>query len=142
MNTALAGDASWDEAWRLLVRLDADGRTAPHLDAVVTHPYLRPSLLDSWDGRADLPRFMAVAAAAALRAGVEATLRWDQPDPWSTCRPWAPCGCQGPDGWSSGSGRTGSGWAAPRSRARPAPPRPCCGRGGRWPPCPAATAAR
>ncbi|MFC5900652.1 radical SAM/SPASM protein FxsBH, inactivated beta-hydroxylase extension form [Streptomyces zhihengii] len=81
VNTALAGDASWDEAWRLLVRLDADGRTAPHLDAVVTHPYLRPSLLDSWDGRADLPRFMAVAAAAALRAGVEATLRWDQPDP-------------------------------------------------------------
>ncbi|WP_261994209.1 radical SAM/SPASM protein FxsBH, inactivated beta-hydroxylase extension form [Streptomyces sp. t39] len=81
VNTSLAGDACWDEAWRLLVRLDADARTAPHLDAVVSHPYLRPSLMDAWDGAADLPRFMAAAAAAALRAGVEANLCWEQPDP-------------------------------------------------------------
>ena len=81
VNTKLAGQEGWDEAWRLLVRLDADEATAPHLDAVVSHSYLRPSLLRSWDGAADLPRFMAAATAAALRAGVEATLRWDEPSP-------------------------------------------------------------
>ncbi|MEU1002539.1 radical SAM/SPASM protein FxsBH, inactivated beta-hydroxylase extension form [Streptomyces tibetensis] len=81
VNAKLAGRAGWDEAWSLLVRLDSDETTAPHLDAVVSHPYLRPSLIRSWDGTADLPSFMAVAAAAALRAGVEATLRWEQPSP-------------------------------------------------------------
>nr|WP_308311400.1 radical SAM/SPASM protein FxsB, inactivated metallohydrolase extension form [Streptomyces sp. D2-8] len=81
VNTKLTGSAGWDEVWSLLVRLDSDEATAPHLDAVISHPYLRPSLIRSWDGTADLPRFMAVATAAALRAGVEATLRWEQPSP-------------------------------------------------------------
>ncbi|MFD8233843.1 radical SAM/SPASM protein FxsB, inactivated metallohydrolase extension form [Streptomyces sp. NPDC059696] len=81
VNARLTGRAGWDEAWSLLVRLDSDETTAPHLDAVASHPYLRPSLARAWDGTADLPRFMAVATAAALRAGVEATLRWEQPSP-------------------------------------------------------------
>ncbi|MFJ8047318.1 radical SAM/SPASM protein FxsBH, inactivated beta-hydroxylase extension form [Streptomyces luteogriseus] len=79
VNTRLTGSAGWDEAWGLLVRLDSDDITAPHLDAVVSHPYLRPSLIRSWDGVGDAPRFMAMATAAAVRAGVEATLRWEQP---------------------------------------------------------------
>ncbi|MFG3021428.1 radical SAM/SPASM protein FxsBH, inactivated beta-hydroxylase extension form [Streptomyces sp. NPDC048254] len=79
VNTKLAGSADWDEVWRLLVRLDGDGTRAPHLDAVISHPYLRPALISSWDGTVDLPRFMAVGTAAALRAGVQATLRWDEP---------------------------------------------------------------
>ncbi|MCQ9184078.1 FxsB family radical SAM/SPASM domain protein [Streptomyces sp. IBSBF 2953] len=81
VNTELAGDAGWDEAWRLLVRLDSDATTAPHLDAVVSHPYLRPALTRTPHGTAELPRFMALATAAALRAGVEATLSWEQPTP-------------------------------------------------------------
>ncbi|MEU6534394.1 radical SAM/SPASM protein FxsB, inactivated metallohydrolase extension form [Streptomyces sp. NPDC047000] len=80
-NTKLAGRADWDEAWRLLVRLDLDEAAAVHLDAVISHPYLRPSLLSSWDGTADLPRLMAAGAAAVLRAGAEATLRWEEPSP-------------------------------------------------------------
>ncbi|MGY1496781.1 radical SAM/SPASM protein FxsBH, inactivated beta-hydroxylase extension form [Streptomyces sp. QTS52] len=80
-NTKLAGSAGWDEVWRLLVRLDSDEATAPHLDAVISHPYLRPSLIRSWDGTVDVPRFMAVGTAAALRAGVEATLCWEQSTP-------------------------------------------------------------
>ncbi|MEG3631302.1 radical SAM/SPASM protein FxsBH, inactivated beta-hydroxylase extension form [Streptomyces poriticola] len=81
VNTRLAGGADWDEAWRLLVRLDADATTAYHLDAVVSHPYLRPALTRSWDGTVDRARFMAAGTAAALRAGVRSTLRWDQPSP-------------------------------------------------------------
>ncbi|GGR70540.1 hypothetical protein GCM10010269_06820 [Streptomyces humidus] len=81
VNTELADSADWDDVWRLLVRLDSDETTAPHLDAVLSHPYLRPLLTRSPDGTADLPRFMAAATAAALRAGVTATLRWEQPTP-------------------------------------------------------------
>ncbi|MFD4501925.1 radical SAM/SPASM protein FxsBH, inactivated beta-hydroxylase extension form [Streptomyces sp. NPDC058457] len=75
----LASEPDWADAWRLLLALDADPGTAPHLDEVLTHPYVRTSLQRSLNGPVDTARFMALAAAAALRAGVPATLSWDQP---------------------------------------------------------------
>ncbi|RFU84697.1 FxsB family radical SAM/SPASM domain protein [Streptomyces triticagri] len=78
-HTGLAGDPDWAAAWDLLVRLDSDERTAPGLNALLTHPYLRPALHRAWHGPADLPRFMAMAAAAAVHAREPVTLGWDQP---------------------------------------------------------------
>ncbi|MDX3864619.1 radical SAM/SPASM protein FxsBH, inactivated beta-hydroxylase extension form [Streptomyces europaeiscabiei] len=80
LNTRLVGSLDWDTLWRLLVRLDSDMTTAPHLDTVLTHPYLRPALLRSWRGPLDLPRLMAAGVAAAVRARAEATLAWDHTD--------------------------------------------------------------
>ncbi|MER5787178.1 radical SAM/SPASM protein FxsB, inactivated metallohydrolase extension form [Streptomyces sp. NPDC001980] len=75
----LAAEPDWTEAWRLLLALDADAETAPHLDAALAHPYVRTSLQRSLRGPADTARFMSLTAAAALRAGSPATLSWDQP---------------------------------------------------------------
>ncbi|MFK0020473.1 radical SAM/SPASM protein FxsBH, inactivated beta-hydroxylase extension form [Streptomyces sp. NPDC090798] len=80
VNAHLAGHADWDASWRLFLRLDSDETTAPHLDAILSHPYLRPSLHRSWNGPVDLPRFMATAAAAAVSAHVTVDLAWNQPD--------------------------------------------------------------
>ncbi|BBC36699.1 hypothetical protein SGFS_079930 [Streptomyces graminofaciens] len=81
LNDRHAGSPDWDAVWRLLVRLDSDDTTGPHLDAVLAHPYLRPALLRSREDRLDLPRFMAIATAAAVCARVTATLAWEQPVP-------------------------------------------------------------
>ncbi len=92
----LASEPDWADAWRLLLALDADPGTAPHLDEVLAHPYVRTSLQRSLHDPADTARFMALAAAAALRAGVPATLSWDQPGTrlhlptWGTYRLDAP----------------------------------------------------
>ncbi|WP_406435675.1 FxsB family radical SAM/SPASM domain protein [Streptomyces sp. NBC_00631] len=92
----LASAPDWADAWRLLLALDADPGTAPQLDAVLAHPYVRTGLQRSLRGPADTGRFMALAAAAALRAGVSATLSWDQPGTrlhlptWGTYRLDAP----------------------------------------------------
>ncbi|MGY5056287.1 radical SAM/SPASM protein FxsBH, inactivated beta-hydroxylase extension form [Streptomyces sp. 900105755] len=92
----LASEPDWADAWRLLLALDADAATAPHLDEVLAHPYVRTSLQRSLRGPADTARFMSLAAAAALRAGVPATLSWDQPTTrlhlptWGTYRLDAP----------------------------------------------------
>lgn len=75
----LESGADWDEAWRLLRTLDDAPEAAPHLDEVLTHPYTRTGLVRFLHGAADTARFMSLAAAAALRAGVRATLAWDQP---------------------------------------------------------------
>ncbi|KUN76036.1 radical SAM/SPASM protein FxsBH, inactivated beta-hydroxylase extension form [Streptomyces griseoruber] len=75
----LTPEPGWPDAWRLMVALDSDPDTAPYLDEVLGHPYVRTSLQRSLRGRADPARFMSLAAAAALRAGVGATLAWDQP---------------------------------------------------------------
>ncbi|MDX3840583.1 radical SAM/SPASM protein FxsBH, inactivated beta-hydroxylase extension form [Streptomyces europaeiscabiei] len=72
----LVGSPGWEEVWQLLVRLASDTTTAPHLDRVLTHPYLRP-LLRSRQGPVDLPHLMAAAVAAAVRAQAETTLAWD-----------------------------------------------------------------
>ncbi|MEV7322612.1 radical SAM/SPASM protein FxsB, inactivated metallohydrolase extension form [Streptomyces sp. NPDC093970] len=84
------------DAWRLLLALDADPEAAPHLDRILAHPYVRTGLQRSLRGPADTARFMALTAAAALRAGARATLSWNQPGPrlhlptWGTYRLDAP----------------------------------------------------
>lgn len=77
LNMVLKGSPEWDTAWKLLISLDSDPATTEHLDAVLAHPYLRPSLLRSRQGPVDLPHLMGAAVAAAVRARVEATLAWD-----------------------------------------------------------------
>ncbi|NSL43861.1 FxsB family radical SAM/SPASM domain protein, partial [Streptomyces sp. 8P21H-1] len=79
-NERLAGPPDWDAAWRTVLRLDADSGTAEHLDAVLAHPYVRPTLLHSSDGCGSVARFASTVTAAALRAGAPAVLSWDQPD--------------------------------------------------------------
>ncbi|MFJ9565001.1 radical SAM/SPASM protein FxsBH, inactivated beta-hydroxylase extension form [Streptomyces fuscichromogenes] len=92
----LAAEPDWADAWRLLLALDADPAAAPRLDEVLAHPYVRTGLQRSLRGPADTARFMSLAAAAALRAGVDATLSWDQPGTrlhlptWGTYRLDAP----------------------------------------------------
>ncbi|MFF7474999.1 radical SAM/SPASM protein FxsBH, inactivated beta-hydroxylase extension form [Streptomyces sp. NPDC008092] len=91
-----AAEPDWADAWRLLLALDAGPGTAPGLDEVLAHPYVRTSLQRSLRGPADTARFMALAIAAALRAGSPATLSWDQPGTrlhlptWGTYRLDAP----------------------------------------------------
>ncbi|MFJ3770795.1 radical SAM/SPASM protein FxsBH, inactivated beta-hydroxylase extension form [Streptomyces sp. NPDC090075] len=92
----LAAEPDAADAWRLLLALDADPEAAPHLDEVLAHPYVRTGLHHSLRGSADTARFMSLTAAAALRAGVPATLSWDQPGTrlhlptWGTYRLDAP----------------------------------------------------
>ncbi|QFQ96998.1 FxsB family radical SAM/SPASM domain protein [Streptomyces phaeolivaceus] len=81
VNTTLAGSQEWDAAWRLLVRLDSDEAVSGHVDTVLAHPYQRVALHRSLDGPTDLPRLMAATTAAAVLAGVETTLVWQQPGP-------------------------------------------------------------
>ncbi|MFE7763564.1 radical SAM/SPASM protein FxsBH, inactivated beta-hydroxylase extension form [Streptomyces sp. NPDC057438] len=81
VNARHAGAPDWDAAWRMLVRLDADGTTAAHLNTVLAHPYLRAVLRSCLDSPADLPRLMAAVTAALVSAGAEATLAWQQPGP-------------------------------------------------------------
>ncbi|MDX3517386.1 radical SAM/SPASM protein FxsBH, inactivated beta-hydroxylase extension form [Streptomyces scabiei] len=76
----LSGHPAWDDAWELLLRLDAGERSSAALDGILSHPYLRPSLLGPADAPGRLPRLMATAVAAAVRAGARAALGWDQPD--------------------------------------------------------------
>ncbi len=76
---SVAAEPDWDEAWKLLLALDAEPGAARPLETVLTHPYLRPALHRAWHGPADLPRFMAVVAATAIRAGHSTTLSWEQP---------------------------------------------------------------
>jgi uncharacterized protein len=75
----LAAERDWAPAWRLLLALDADPATAARLDEVLAHPYVRTSLHRSRRGPADTARFMSLAVAAALRAGAETALAWEQP---------------------------------------------------------------
>ncbi|MER5523425.1 radical SAM/SPASM protein FxsB, inactivated metallohydrolase extension form [Streptomyces sp. NPDC002677] len=84
----LASEPDWADAWRLLLALDTDPEAAPRLDEVLAHPYVRTSLRRSLPGPADTARFVSLAAAAALRAGVRATLSWDQPGPWLHLPTW------------------------------------------------------
>ncbi|SEF07481.1 radical SAM/SPASM protein FxsB, inactivated metallohydrolase extension form [Streptomyces sp. Ag109_O5-10] len=92
----LASEPDWADAWRLLLALDADAGTASQLDEVLAHPYVRTSLQRSLRGPADMARFLSLAVATALRAGVPATLSWDQPSTrlhlptWGTYRLAAP----------------------------------------------------
>jgi uncharacterized protein len=72
------GEPGWSEVWRGLVRLDTDENAAPHLNALVAHPYVRASLRRCADGAVDTARLAAVVAAAAVRAGAAGTtLGWE-----------------------------------------------------------------
>ncbi|MDX2540466.1 radical SAM/SPASM protein FxsBH, inactivated beta-hydroxylase extension form [Streptomyces sp. WI04-05B] len=71
-------EPGWDDAWRTLLELDAGDDTVRHLNEVLTHPYVRTWLLRSRHEAADLPRFMALAFSAAVRAGADVMLGWDQ----------------------------------------------------------------
>lgn len=79
VHNSLAPQPDWDDAWQLLAALDKDPDTAPYLDEVLAHPYVRTGLHRSSQGPADTARFMSLVVAAALRAGVKATLAWEQP---------------------------------------------------------------
>lgn len=76
------------EAWRLVVALDSDPDTAPQVNEVLAHPYVRTGLRSSSRGLAERARFMSLATGAALRAGASATLGWDQPDTWLYLPTW------------------------------------------------------
>jgi uncharacterized protein len=80
LNTELSGHPDWAATWDLLVELDSDAVTAPHLDTVLAHPYLRTVLLRALEGHADLARLAASASAAAVLAEREAALTWWQQD--------------------------------------------------------------
>lgn len=75
----LAHEPGWADAWKLIVTVDEDPGTAPFLDEILAHPYVRTSLQRALQGCAESARFMALAVATALRAGMSATLGWDQP---------------------------------------------------------------
>ncbi|MBQ0855591.1 FxsB family radical SAM/SPASM domain protein (plasmid) [Streptomyces sp. BH-SS-21] len=76
----LATQPDWTDAWQLLLDLDKDPNTAPHLNEVLAHPYVRTGLVRSFHGSADVAWLMALVVAAALRAGVKASLTWVNPD--------------------------------------------------------------
>jgi uncharacterized protein len=78
-----AGTADWDEAWRLLVRLDSDEAAASQLNALLAHPYVRTALRRALSGEepADAGLLPAIAMAAAVRARAEAALTWDHAMP-------------------------------------------------------------
>ena len=65
------------EAWRVLVHLDADPVSAPHLNTILAHPYVRTSIQRSIDGPVDTDRLVSVATAAAVQAGIDATIVWE-----------------------------------------------------------------
>ncbi|OIJ66253.1 radical SAM/SPASM protein FxsBH, inactivated beta-hydroxylase extension form [Streptomyces mangrovisoli] len=79
VSESVKGDPAGHEAWRVLARLDADPAAAAHLDRVLAHPFVATSLLRSLRGPQDTSRFMALAAAAAVRAQAPVTLGWEQP---------------------------------------------------------------
>jgi uncharacterized protein len=76
----LAPEPGWRDAWRALLELDSGDGTAQHLNGVLAHPYIRTSLLRSRHEATDLPRLMALAFTAAVRAGADVMLGWHQPE--------------------------------------------------------------
>ncbi|MEQ8145005.1 radical SAM/SPASM protein FxsB, inactivated metallohydrolase extension form [Streptomyces sp. OP7] len=80
LNERLAGDPDWDETWRSLLRLDADERTAGHLDRVMAHSHVRASLAQTPVGPEVTARVAAAAVAAAVHARSPLSLSWIQHD--------------------------------------------------------------
>lgn len=77
MRRALLGKigtvAASPEAWRLLTYVDRKSPEA--LNAVLAHPYVRVWAVQHMNGRADDAHLSAIAVTAALRAGMETSLR-------------------------------------------------------------------
>jgi uncharacterized protein len=67
------------EGWRALLALDAAPETATHLNALLSHPYVRTSLRACLEEELDPDRLISVAAAAAIQSGVDAVLGWESP---------------------------------------------------------------
>ncbi|WP_031020819.1 radical SAM/SPASM protein FxsBH, inactivated beta-hydroxylase extension form [Streptomyces sp. NRRL S-1314] len=76
LNDRLAGDADWDETWQSLLHLDADERTAAHLDRVLAHSHVRASLAQAPVGVELTARVASVAVAAAVQARSSLRLSW------------------------------------------------------------------
>ncbi|MEU1263188.1 radical SAM/SPASM protein FxsBH, inactivated beta-hydroxylase extension form [Streptomyces cellulosae] len=76
LNERLAGDADWDEIWQGLLHLDADARTADHLDRVLAHSHVRASLAHAPVGAEVTARVATVALAAAVHARSSLRLSW------------------------------------------------------------------
>ncbi len=79
MNDRAAPDDDWAEAWQALLRLDADDRAAPGLDAVLAHPYTRAALRLAWGGPAQPALLAPLVVASAVRSGAGTTLAWEHP---------------------------------------------------------------
>ncbi|WP_405932396.1 radical SAM/SPASM protein FxsBH, inactivated beta-hydroxylase extension form [Streptomyces sp. NBC_00827] len=73
-------DDDWGEVWAALLVLDGDTHCAPHLNTVLTHPYVRTALRRAWGGPADTAHLASLVVAAAVRAGSAVTLSWQQRD--------------------------------------------------------------
>jgi uncharacterized protein len=76
----LAGAPDVTDAWRFLTSLDQDAAARGDLDTLLAHPYALTWLAGSAHGAADTARFMATAAAVAVRSRARVTLGWQQPD--------------------------------------------------------------
>ncbi|MFC7512091.1 hypothetical protein ACFQV4_24670 [Streptomyces thermocarboxydus] len=76
LNERLAGDAEWDEIWQSLLYLDADARTADHLDRVLAHSHVRASLAYAPVGAEVTARVATVALSAAVHARSSLRLSW------------------------------------------------------------------
>ncbi|MFF3610685.1 radical SAM/SPASM protein FxsBH, inactivated beta-hydroxylase extension form [Streptomyces sp. NPDC002580] len=75
-----AGEPGWDEVWRAFVELDSAPSTAPYVDEILAHPYLHTTLKSCLHGRITDPAPLARAVVvAAVRAGADLELGWDQP---------------------------------------------------------------
>ncbi len=76
-------DPAVAKSWRFLVELDRDPETATSVDTVLTHPFVRHSLLRAKGAGApvDADPLAPLAAAAAIRAGVNATVTWESDGP-------------------------------------------------------------
>ncbi|MEV7966422.1 FxsB family cyclophane-forming radical SAM/SPASM peptide maturase [Sphaerisporangium sp. NPDC088356] len=70
---SVGGASTSVEAWRLLTLIDGEAR--PVLHAVLAHPYVRVWAVRCLTGGTDDGHLAAIAAVAAIRAGVQASLR-------------------------------------------------------------------
>ena len=74
-----AGEPGWDAVWHAFLALDGDPSTAPHVDAILAHPYVHTALNHCLHGRSREPAPLARAiTAAAVRAGADLALRWHE----------------------------------------------------------------
>lgn len=74
------GEPGWDAVWRAFLALDGAPATAPYVDEILAHPYLHTALNNCLHGRLTEPGPLARAiTAAAVRAGADLTLSWDEP---------------------------------------------------------------
>ncbi|GAA3834379.1 hypothetical protein GCM10022226_64710 [Sphaerisporangium flaviroseum] len=70
---SVGGASASAEAWRLLTLVDRDARSV--LDTVLAHPYVRVWAVQCLTGATDDGHLPSVAAAAAIRAGISASLQ-------------------------------------------------------------------